>query len=371
MQIGIEGIPIVHTLLQRRHAVAPPVLPCVPRRRCDPARWRVPTPAAARAPVPAATRFSSTCNSACRLSKVASRRGTSTFALRASAIACAACVASALRRCLRLQGSSLQIGFKLGTRELLIASCLRRFQERSIARCLRSLRRRCRCRLLTLRIRKSRGQIARDGTGLRESLIRSLSQCRHILRCFSLDFVDFRRKSVQPLLQLRLLCPPTRSFPAPKRMPPSLHPSSPPRPPSRMPRHSQSTREGVAVATASAVDLRESGRTGASHRRVVRVAVLLVATWSARHKIAASRGKTSSLQRLRFLLALVLVPTLTPAPADLEGRPASTLVLCATPCRSSRVRAGDLQTGQYNAGCKTRQGVRSTSAQRAKQYSAH
>ena len=121
------------------------------------------------------------------------------------------------------------------------------------------------------------------------------------------------------------------------------------------------------MAMASAVDLCESGRTGASHHRVVRVAVLLMVTWSARHKIVASRGKTSSLQRLRFLLALVLVPTLTPAPADLEGRPASTLVLCATPCRSSRVRAGDLQTVQYNAGCKHKQGVRSTSAQRTRQ----
>ena len=102
----------------------------------------------------------------------------------------------AFRHCLRLQGSCLQIGFEPGTCELLFASRLRRFQERGIAHHLRSFSCSFRCRLLSLRIREPRGQITRDRTGMGQRIVRSTCQCRHILHCFSLDFVDFRRKPV-------------------------------------------------------------------------------------------------------------------------------------------------------------------------------
>ena len=86
------------------------------------------------------------------------------------------------------------------------------------------------------------------------------------------------------------------------------------------------------VATASAVVLHGSGRTAPDHRRGVLGEVLVAATWSAPHKIAGGRGRTS------FQLVLVLrVLTLTPPPSALEGRPAPNPVV--TPRHSSHTSA--------------------------------
>ena len=120
------------------------------------------------------------------------------------------------------------------------------------------------------------------------------------------------------------------------------------------------------MATASVVGVRGSGRRELDHRKGVQEVVLELATWFAPRRTAASRGRTS------FQLALVLVPpvlTLTPPPAVLEGQPAPILV--ATPRHSSQTSAlGELQTGYTMLG-KQLAGVRFTSAQRAKQHSAH
>ena len=202
---------------------------------------------------------------------------------------------------------------------------------------------------------------------MRKRLVRRMRQRRHVLRRFSLDFVDFRRKSLQPRFQLALAPRrPTRSSPERKRTLPLLPPWSPPRPPSETHRRFQSMREGVAVATASAVDVHGSDRRGPDHHKEVQGEVLVLATWFAPRRTAASRGRTS------FQLALVLVPpvlTLTPPPTVLEGQPAPTHA--ATPRHSSQTSAlGELHTGYTMLG-KQLTGVRFTSAQRAKQHSAH
>ena len=120
------------------------------------------------------------------------------------------------------------------------------------------------------------------------------------------------------------------------------------------------------MATASAVDVHGSGRRGPDHRKEVLVEVFGLATWFAPRRTTANRGRTS------FQLALVLAPpvlTLTPPPIVLEGQPAPILV--ATPRHSSQTSAlGELQTGYTMLG-KQLAGVRFTSAQRAKQHSAH
>ena len=90
-------------------------------------------------------------------------------------------------------------------RDVLIAPRGRRFLKRGITSCLRLCCSGLSCRLLLLRVREACGQIACDGTGLRDSLICSMCQGRHILRCFPLDFIKFRRKSLQPRFHLALL----------------------------------------------------------------------------------------------------------------------------------------------------------------------
>ena len=102
------------------------------------------------------------------------------------------------------------------------------------------------------------------------------------------------------------------------------------------------------------VVLREFGRTMPDRRMEVQVSVIPLATSSAQHKIAADRGRTSSLQFLQLLLAtLVLSPMSKPLPSALEGLPAPNPD--ATPCRSSQTSAlGELQTGCTMLGAKQR-----------------
>ena len=303
--------------------------------------------------------------SACRLSSVESRRGTSTCALRASAIACAACVAARSAMRLRLQRSSLQICFQLSTCDLLVASCFRHFLERGVTSRLRLHRSGLRCCMLTLRIRS----IARTNR-LRRSRHAKTPRPPHAPAPSRppLPFLGLRRFSTQvlaaPFSAFLAPLPPTQSSPGRKQKLPLPHPWSPPRPRSETHRYSQSMREEVAVATASAVDVHGSGRRGPDHHKGVLVGVFALATWFAPRRSAGGRGRTF------FQLALVLrVLTLTPPPTVLAGQPAP--IPDATPCRSSQTSAlGELQTGDTMLG-KQLAGVRFTSAQRAKQHSAH
>ena len=104
----------------------------------------------------------------------------------------------------------------------------------------------------------------------------------------------------------------------------------------------------MTVAMASGVFLHGSGRTAVGHQQTVLGVVSMRATSFAQCRTAVAHDTKASPLVLVLVLRVLL---LTPAPSALEGRLAPILVVI--PSRSSHVRASDLQTVQYNAGCNT------------------
>ena len=236
-------------------------LPCAPQCRCDPMQRIVPIPTAMHAAEPVAMPLA--WQAAPPVTGAPLRRGGRPRRMRSAHPPSPTQPATRrVPRSIAIAGQQPADRLRAGH----ASYCSRRAvanskSAASLAACARSS---CSFRycLLPFRIRQPCGQVACDGSGMGQCIVRSTRQCRHILRCFCLDFIHFGCKSLQPCLHLLLLLADRReAFLYRSEQLPSLPPWLPPHLLLEKHRRFRLMLEVAPVATTLAVIPHGSGRT--------------------------------------------------------------------------------------------------------------